>query len=285
MKIDNRKVLIAIIVIALLLFPTVAITSGALRIVLGLVFVLFFPGYTLLSSLFPKRGSLGGIERIALSFGLSIAVTPLVGLILNYTPWGISLYPILISITLFIVVTSAVAWYRQGKLPTDERFSITMNISLPKWRQMANLDKALSIFLAVAILIVLGSIGYVIAMPKQGEGFTEFYILGVDGKVENYSRQVVLGEPVELIVGIVNHEYDKTIYRVTIKINDVRRAEIVTGALANDEKWQEKISFVPQSAGEEQKVELWLYKNNETQPYNNNSLHLYIDVSQPLAAP
>lgn len=100
MNIDNQKILIAIVAISLLLFPTVVFTSGAFRIAFGLPFVLFFPGYTLVSALFPRRGDLSGIERVALSFGLSITIAPLIALILNYTPWGIRLYPILTSVTL-----------------------------------------------------------------------------------------------------------------------------------------------------------------------------------------
>ncbi len=130
--IDNQRILIAIVIITLLLFPAVAFSSGGLRIVLGLLFVLFFPGYTLLSALFPKRDSLDGIERVALSFGLSIAVVPLIGLILNYTPWGIRLYPILISVTLFILVASGIAWYRQRRLASTKRFRVVVNIKLPK---------------------------------------------------------------------------------------------------------------------------------------------------------
>jgi len=38
------------------------------------------------AALFPGKDDLDGIERIALSFGLSIAVVPLMGLALNYTP-------------------------------------------------------------------------------------------------------------------------------------------------------------------------------------------------------
>jgi len=130
-----------------------------LRIALGLLFVIFFPGYTLLSALFPKRDSLGGIERLALSFGASIAVVPLIGLILNYTPWGIKLYPILISITIFIIVTSAIGWYRQRKLLAADRFSITLKTSLPDWAGMSQLDRGLSICLVVAIVAALGCIG------------------------------------------------------------------------------------------------------------------------------
>ena len=126
MEIDNRNVLIAILIVTLLLLSSVALTSGSLRIALSVSFILFFPGYTLLSALYPKRSSLGSIERIALSFGLSVAITSIIGLILNYTPGGISLYPIVISITLFILVTSAVAWYRHMKLPPAEHLCFTI---------------------------------------------------------------------------------------------------------------------------------------------------------------
>lgn len=132
MEINNKKILIAIIVVTLLLFPAVAFTSGGLRIALGLLFVLFFPGYTLLSALFPKQDDLDGIARVALSFGLSIAVVPLIGLVLNFTPWGIRLYPILISVTLFILAASGVAWYRQRRLAPAQRFRVVVNIKLPR---------------------------------------------------------------------------------------------------------------------------------------------------------
>jgi len=281
MEIDNRRILIVIVVITLILLPAVVFTAGALRIVLGLLFVLFFPGYSLLSALFPRQGSLGGIERIALSFGLSIAVTPLIGLMLNYTPWGISLYPILISVTLFIVVTSAIAWYRLWTLPPAERFRVAVNISLPQWGKIGSVDKILSFCLAFAILAALGCLGYVIATPKEGERFTEFYILGVDGKAENYPKQVVLEEPVELIIGIINHEHEVLSYRIDIVIDGIENKEITTKALAHDEQWKEVVSFIPQSLGEGQKVEFWLYKNDETKPCFQEPLHLYIDVTEP----
>ena len=142
MDIDNRKILLAVVLATVLSALLAAITSGALRIAFGLPFVLFFPGYTLLSALFPKRGDLSGVERIALSFGLSIAVSALIGLILNYTPWGIKLYPILISITLFIVITSAIGWYRQQKLPAADRLSINFKASLPDRAGMSRHEQA-----------------------------------------------------------------------------------------------------------------------------------------------
>jgi uncharacterized membrane protein len=83
MNVSNRKILFAIVAVSLILFPLVAFTSGVPRIIFGLCLVLFFPGYTLLSALFPRKGDLGGIERVALNFGLSIAVVPLIRMLRN----------------------------------------------------------------------------------------------------------------------------------------------------------------------------------------------------------
>jgi len=85
----------------------------ALRWVLGSVFVLFIPGYVTVEALFPKGRELDSIERFALSVGLSLALVPLVGLLLNYTPWGIRLTPIVISLTILTVGLAVIALARQ----------------------------------------------------------------------------------------------------------------------------------------------------------------------------
>ena len=279
MEINNRTILIILVAITLLLFPAAAFTSGVLRIILGLPLVLFIPGYILLSALFPGRGSLSGIQRITFSIGLSIAVAIIIGIILNFTPWGISLYPILISATIFVVVIASVALYRS--LKSYEEFSITVNINLSRWRETAGLDKILSLSLVVAVLIALGSIGYVIAVPKHEQLFTEFYILSLDGKAENYPRQAVLGEPVEIIIGIVNHEDIVISYLVDIRVNDIENSQVSTEELANGDRWEEMVSFVPQSSGAGQKVEFWLYRTGEAEPCLEKPLYLYLDVTEP----
>jgi len=282
---DNDLWLIDILTI--LLVVVIAFFPSAIgRTILGLPFLLFFPGYTLIAALFPRRGSLGGVERVALSFGLSIAVVPLMGLILNYTPWGIRLYPILISLAVFIIVTSGVAWYRRGKLAPEERFIVPFKFSirLPFWRGQSMLDKVLSVVLVVVIAGAIGILGYVIAVPKVGEKFTEFYILGPEGKAEHYPQQLKVGEEGRVIVGIVNHEQEKVSYTVEIwiggektklRIDGEDRDEIMVG-LENEGKWEKEVGFVPQKAGGGQKVEFVLYK--EGKPYLEEPLHLWIDV-------
>lgn len=67
------------------------------RYVLGALMTLFMPGYALVEALYPRGDELRSLERLALSIGLSLAILPLIGLILNYTPWGIRLVPIVVS--------------------------------------------------------------------------------------------------------------------------------------------------------------------------------------------
>ncbi|MEM0015075.1 MAG: DUF1616 domain-containing protein [Zestosphaera sp.] len=84
-----------------------------LRYVAGSIFTLFIVGYTTVELLYPEEGSLSDLERLALSIGLSLAVVPLIGLALNYTPWGIRLEPVLTVLTLYSTLTALGAAYRK----------------------------------------------------------------------------------------------------------------------------------------------------------------------------
>jgi hypothetical protein len=83
------------------------------RYVSGAAAVLYLPGYTLIEALYPKKEDLDPLERLALSIGLSLALVPLVGLLLNYTPWGIRLDPIVASLSALAVGLALVAAFRK----------------------------------------------------------------------------------------------------------------------------------------------------------------------------
>jgi uncharacterized membrane protein len=269
--------LLLINVLALLLIVIIALfPSSILRVILGLPFVLFLPGYTLMVALFPKKRVLGGIERVALSCGLSIAVTMLIGLIFNYTPWGISLYPILLSLTALILASSAIGCYRRYRLPAGERFALSFRVLIPRWLGFSNIDKAFSTILVLSILAAVVVLGYVAAAPKEGEHFTEFYILGLEGEAEDYPSELVVGQEAKVTLGIVNHEGEEMSYAVEVTIDGVKNGEIGPFVLADEAKIEEEVSFVLQKAGDNQKVYIVLYKNEESEPYS--TLHLFIDV-------
>ena len=206
------------LLVSLLLIPLVFFNiQPTLRLILGLPFLLFIPGYVLVFALFPARKTDRGIdtlERIILSFGLSIAVVPLIGLLLNYTPWGIRLEPILLSVLFFIIGIGLFGVYRWKKTDPEERFIISLKIPLPQ--QENRVDRVLTVILAIAILVVLVSLIYVIALPRTGEKFTEFYLLGPTGKAEGYPQNLTTQQNATVIVGVANHESHPVNYTIEI---------------------------------------------------------------------
>lgn len=155
----------------------------------------------------------------------------------------------------------------------------------------------LSVLLVVAIVGGLGTLGYVIGKPRVEERFTEFYILGPEGKPEGYPKEFTLskgkvfsvkyaeasGIPKleaegKVIMGVVNQEHQTTDYRVEITIDGERvwRGEPLT--LQQEQKWEQAVSLIPVKIGAAQKVEFLLYKGVNTEPYR--TLHLWIDVRE-----
>jgi len=267
------NLLVWLLIVAIIFLP-----SNVLRIILGLPFILFFPGYALMAALFPKKEGIGSIERLTLSLAMSFVTVSLIGLIFNYTPWGIRLEPMLYSIASFIFITSVIAWFRRRRLLWEERFGIEFHLVLPSWRIGIG-DKALSIILVLAILGALGVAGYVIATPKAEDKFTDFYILGLQEQAADYPKELRVGEEGRVIVGIANHEYETVSYRIEVRINGTRNNEVKPIVLEHNEKWEEIVSFSLSEPGEDQKVEFFLYKNGEVEPCFK-PLHLWVDVTQ-----
>ncbi len=274
--IKNELILLNLLVIALVL-ATIFLPTSSIRIVLGVPFLIFFPGYAALAGIFPARQSIDGIERIALSFGLSIAIVPLIALALNYTPWGIRLEPILYSVSLFIVTASIVAWLRRRRLPEPDRFTLEFRLSLPTLGQ-GTLNRVLMIAVALAVFGAVATTMYVIVRPGAEEQFTEFYILDSQGKAAEYPEEVRVGEEATLILGIVNHENGVVSYRVEIRFQGVTGDVVGPVVLGDEEEWQETVGFMPQEAGSRQKVEFVLYKEGEASPYLK-PLTLWVDVT------
>ena len=272
--------ILLIIVLSLILVPLVFLTSGPLRIILGLVFVLFSPGYALTAALFPRKDDLEGAERLALSFGLSIAVVPLIGYFLNFTPWGIRLQPFLFLMLGFIVAMVAIALYRRRKLPPGERFEVKLGIiNFPRlalgWRSLGTWHKILSLLLVIAMGGVIATTLYMLPTTGGGEAFSEFFVLGPEGKAEKYPSKLIPGEKGRVILRIVNHEHKTMDYWVEIDINGEKVEKMAPLSLNDGEKWEQEVSFTFTKPGPKQKVEFRLYRENVEA---NLTTYLLIDV-------
>ncbi len=103
-------VLLSVLVVAII---PASSSLSPVRWGLGLLFVLYLPGFALLRLLYPEGSRLRGVELLILNVGVSLAVVPLVGLILNFTPWGIRLEPVVASLALFTMCFAAAGALRE----------------------------------------------------------------------------------------------------------------------------------------------------------------------------
>ena len=240
--------------------------SSPLRVVLGLVVVLVIPGFALTSALFARKDDLDGIERLALSLGLSIAVVPLLGLALNYTPFGIRLVPIVVTITGFVAAMVAIAAVRRRRLEPDASFHLPFES--PAFRTSA-----------LAVMGTVAAIGGVIALAsalRPVERFTEFYVLGPEGKLEGYPSTLVPGETFVVILGIGNHESETLSYGVRIPF-DPRFERAATTPIEHGETWERTLELTaPQGEGRT-RLAFELYRPDDAEPYR--SLHLFVDLA------
>ena len=110
---------------AVFTIPETAYPLVYIRYALGTIFVLWLPGYAFMRALFPKHPAaktdekdMDTIERTALSIGISLALVPMVGLLLNYTPWGLSMTPIVLSLVALTVAFAVAAILREHNANT-----------------------------------------------------------------------------------------------------------------------------------------------------------------------
>ena len=112
----------AVICIAFVLTPK--LNDTIIRTILGILLILFLPGYSLVAALYPKKNDLDSFERTSLSFGF-----PLVGLAIgivvnNLTPVTIGLTYMLIILSVFTILLILFAYYRRRRVPKDEKFHV-----------------------------------------------------------------------------------------------------------------------------------------------------------------
>jgi uncharacterized membrane protein len=247
------------------------------RVLLSIPYLLFITGFVWIGVLFPKRSQINTFERITYSIVLSITSVILVGLVLQFTSWGIQLNSVTITLACFTLFGSVWAFLRHRILPVSEKLSLFMGLSPVKWRQKSRADKIVFSVLAFCIVSVLLLMTYVLVKPKNNEKFSEFYLLGTNDKAENYPEEVVFGQTISLTVGITNQEKRTTEYDIGVFEDGTKVSEIGPVFLEDTLNWQEAVTIKPQKPGDAQKIEFVLYKNGNTKS-NPQSLHFWLDV-------
>ncbi|WP_292464076.1 DUF1616 domain-containing protein [Methanolobus sp.] len=263
------------------------INTTELRILPAILIVLFLPGYAMTAALFPRKDEISGAERIAFSIGLSVALVPFIGYGLLYTSWGMNTDSLVISISIVTLVMCAVAFFRRRRLPQGDAFSIPGSFfrlsgsSSPEGKR-SRLETALALLLLISVFMSAITVAYVTINPRQGEGFTEFYILGPDGMSDRYPVSLNRGDSGEVIVGVMNQEEETVDYRLAVLLDGnplPLQTEEENIRIENNERWERTLSFTPEISGNDMKLQFLLYKDADlSEPYRE--LYLWIDVNE-----
>ena len=283
---DDLLIISSLAVVASLVATIPTLSASVVRSVIGIVFVLFAPGYAFVAALFPRKTTLNSGVRLGLSFGLSIAIVPLLEMALNYSRWGVREGSTLVIIALFVLVCIAVAALRRNRLAAAERFVVNWRVWQPLQGQQASrfegsFDRALSIALVVAIGVSLATVGYAVFVPKADEHFTEFYVLGANGTLGNYTTRYMAGVPSPVTAVIINHEGRNVTYNLIISENNgtqrgvVYSEEVIVPA---GQRWEKQIDLVLNQQGNNTHLDLSLYADHLA-PLPYRDVHLWVNVS------
>ncbi len=252
-----------------------------IRLILGLIYGLFIPGYALQLALFPRTVDLDNIERLALSFALSGAIVPTIFLLLNWLPWGITLWPIVISLSIFILVCMLFAIVQRLRLSTEERNIPQVKFSLRTWwAEQDRANRIVYIILTLVLTTAFLTAFSILVTPKPSEYFTEFYILGQEGLAEDYPREIVAGEVVTVTTGITNREGETSTYYVQIKLNDQVIGQAGPIRLENTSIWEERVKFSVPIVGDDQQVRFILEREGKPSPYRTLLLWMNVKLAE-----
>ncbi len=137
----------------------------------------------------------------------------------------------------------------------------------------------MTLALALAACLTLGSVIYVATAQKSGEKFTEFYVLNADGSAASYPTEFTVGETATVTVGLTNREQQPATYMVDVVVDGKTVSEIDGISLADGEQWRGRVSFAFARSGASQKVDFLLYRSPVAEPYR--SIFLRLDVTEP----
>jgi uncharacterized membrane protein len=245
------------------------ITIDILRISIGLLLSFFFPGYSLIQALFPKKDELKIVEKVGLSLGLSISITAFFGLILNFLLESNLLLVILI-ISIFSIFLSLIASIRR----INSNFEIESN---EKNKNSIKKDRAIEkkyLILIIGIILIFFSL-YGNIIFNGEESYTEFYFLDHERTDDNYPTVLKLGKSGIVIVIIKNHEHKNVIYLLEVRLNEnIISEEYIF--LEKGNTWEKQITFLPMEIGSNQKLEFIL--STETVDFVPKKLYLWINV-------
>jgi len=311
---DLIAVLFAVVLTACTVFIS-PINTTFLRPITAVGFIIFVPGYVVVAAAFPAfhcqktasgdtRKQTDGIDlftRFVFSFGMSIAIATLSGIVLGTTEWGIRQQPVFVALAAITVLTVPVALYRRRQLPPQAQFRSLDNprgtIQRARaWVFGANSTGEALLNVGLVAVVILGLVIVAGIAPPQEEGITEFYLLseGDDGtfSASEYPETLAQYESHSFLLGVGNGEHRSLNYTVVVKfqrlgpdnqtVTTEGESQRFTASLDHNQSRQFEHTVTPELAGDNIRLVYLLYTGPPPEdPQINNAyleLHIWLTV-------
>jgi|GEM_PF-4545805 len=256
------------------------------REISGILYVLFIPGYMFVLVLFPRR-TMPGYVRGVMAFGTSLLLTWFYSLFLMLSGLNVNLGYLSGIFTAHLLLFTIIVIMQRRKF--SDHYAPWIDIKtvaekINKIRIKLEISSILNILLVIFVGVIIILASTIILAPRNGERYTEFYLLNGSGSHDSYDDSVVSGGEVNLTLGIVNHEgekirYDVLIFQINSTINNgtiINNKMLYIGQINTTldhvdidlngdfvKQWEERISVRPTEVGN-YKLLFVLYKNNDS---------------------
>ncbi|QLG48552.1 DUF1616 domain-containing protein [Natrinema halophilum] len=290
-------------------------SDSSLRLFVTFPLALFLPGYALVSVLFPagKRRArdtvsaaasthprgIDGIERVGLAFVLSLAITPVVVLVLPFTDWGLTTRSITAGLGIVTIVTAQFGVVRRLRTPDGEQFTGSLSAVLQFLRPEKNGSSTLSsVLLVLAIGAAVSALFVGFLMPVSAGGYTELALYSEDEDGEMVAgelpSEIEPGDTIPLLLSIENQEGEDQTYTVVVQqqvVEDgdvVERTELqrIDASVSDGSTGTGERSITPTAApGDTVRISMLLYHGDPPdEPTNENAAqvtYFWVTVSSP----
>ncbi|MFP8957107.1 DUF1616 domain-containing protein [Natrialbaceae archaeon A-CW3] len=239
--------IVSLTTVAAYVLVTTLPTGSNIRLVAALAFVAFLPGYALVSVLFPvaarprsvgsqsvsenRPGGIDVVERVALGLGLSIAIVPMIVLVLPLTEWGLEMGSVVGALALVTLVLAQLGVIRRLRVPEADRFTVSLTAFRNRLSRAAGTGttRASAVVLAVTILLAAGMLLYAFAAPMAAGGFTQLgiYTAHDDELVADMPSTAAPGSEIPITFQIHNNEGQEMEYTLVMQEQVLENGEVV----------------------------------------------------------
>jgi len=284
--------------VAIVLLPP----GSELRFLVAVPLLFFLPGYAVIALLYPAADSLPvgdmdqTLSRGALSFGLSLAVVPILVLIIGaVAPPGLT--EVLGGIGAGTLLIAQLAAVRRARIPGQRRYQPNITAAFQRGQDtLTGRSRAATfavVLLVTGVILTPGAIVLAMSSPPDAQEFSQFYVGTEDqnGNLTTVEYPDELTAETSLTFVVENHEQTTEEYVVVVQLQEVNDTGAVRlneelgryeKTVEHGETWRQLHEHAPELTGECLRLQYLLYRDEPpATPTGDNayrSLHIWVTV-------